>query len=90
MDSKKPQKLINLLNELIITDASNLQQVYLNISKEILKTDFKTIGENHFGHLIVPRYIQLATKEYVYSSRSKDSEKSLLELISIIEDFEIL
>lgn len=40
--------------------------------------------------LPLKKYIQLAMKEYVYSLRSKESEKELKELIDIIKDFEIL
>lgn len=88
---KKPTELVRLLTEIIEEkDNSKIQELYLNIAVETLNTEFKQLKSSPFIDLILKKYIQLAMKEYVYSLRSKESEKELKELIDIIKDFEIL
>ena len=91
MQTEKPIKLIELLNDLKNeTVKTNYKSIYIDIAKEVESIEFQHNVKEPFQGIIYKRLVQLTIKEFVYLGQTDESISNLEWLIKFLDTTSIL
>ena len=91
MNFKKPQQLIDLLNNLKIeTDKTKYQNIYIDIFKEAMSIEFQHHSKEPFQGIIYKKLIEHTIKDYMYLGQTSETISNLDWLIEFLDSTLIL
>jgi hypothetical protein len=91
MNTSKPEKLIQLLSDIIVeTDKPTIGKIYVDIAAETLKTEFLHDPQHPFIGIVYKHLIRLSIKDFVHSEQSAESKETVKEVIGILNSTSVI
>ena len=91
MNTEKPTKLIQLLDNLISeTEKINVGRIYIAVIEETNRIQFVQTATNPFSETVYKNLIRLSIKDFIHSGRAIDSIEVIREVMEVISHADIV